>query len=478
MSDRAHTVFHVAKSGLCSHNLSFCVHKNDMVIVRNGTVWQQMVLFILKGDLHMKNIFVEGIQGSGKSTLVNHISKWYPGLHVCREGDYSPVELAWCAWMNGQEYEAILKKYDLIRDEIIKNTVREQENYIITYTRINTDIPGFYKDLENYEIYNGRKTLTELKEIISARFQNFSDTRYLFECSFFQNIIEDLILFHMLSDEEIMAFYGELFESVDKSKFMLLYLYADNPEENIKTIQKERCDDAGNEVWYQMMLEYMADSPYGREYGCSTFDDLIHHLKHRQRLELSIIKNVIGENAVILPAQKYDIKQLTSVIGFPDKISYNIRHMRGKETALLDDFLYEAIFIPEGATAPPKEIINKPELQVYVRDFGMQEDDICFVAEVDGNIVGAVWVRVMDDYGHVEDGVPSFAISLYKEYRGLGIGTAMMKRMLGELKSRGYKKASLAVQKANYAVKMYQNVGFKTVAENDEEYIMVCVLNS
>ena len=89
--------------------------------------------------------------------------------------------------------------------------------------------------------------------------------------------------------------------------------------------------------------------------------------------------------------------------------------------------------------APPREIINAPELQVYVQDFGAQKDDICFVAEVEGKIVGAVWVRIMDDYGHVEDGVPSFAISLYKEYRRHGIGTAMMKQMLTELKSRGVK---------------------------------------
>ena len=74
--------------------------------------------------------------------------------------------------------------------------------------------------------------------------------------------------------------------------------------------------------------------------------------------------------------------------------------------------------------------------QNYVQDFGKQEGDICFVAEVDKKIVGAVWVRNMDDYGHVEDGVPSFAISLYKEYRGLGIGTMLMKRMLEELKER------------------------------------------
>lgn len=111
-----------------------------------------------------------------------------------------------------------------------------------------------------------------------------------------------------------------------------------------------------------------------------------------------------------------------------------------------------------------------------MQDFGTQEGDICFVAEVEGNIVGAVWVRIMEDYGHVEDGVPSFAISLYKEYRGYGIGTIMMKQMLEELKERGFQKTSLAVQKVNYAVKMYKNVGFEIVDENEEEYIMVCVL--
>ena len=34
-------------------------------------------------------------------------------------------------------------------------------------------------------------------------------------------------------------------------------------------------------------------------------------------------------------------------------------------------------------------------------------------------------------------------------------------------------KVSLSVQKANYAVKMYQKAGFKIVSENNEEYIMV-----
>jgi len=65
---------------------------------------------------------------------------------------------------------------------------------------------------------------------------------------------------------------------------------------------------------------------------------------------------------------------------------------------------------------------------------------------------------------------------LYKEYRGQGIGTKLMLRMLEELKNAGYKKASLTVQKANYTVKMYKKVGFKIVGENTAEYIMVCDL--
>ena len=82
----------------------------------------------------------------------------------------------------------------------------------------------------------------------------------------------------------------------------------------------------------------------------------------------------------------------------------------------------------------------------------------------------------MDDYGHVDDYTPSFAISLYKEYRGRGIGSRLMEEMLKLLRSQGYERASLAVQKANYAVKIYEKLGFETVDENDEEYIMVCEL--
>src|SRR5690606_2902900 len=91
--------------------------------------------------------------------------------------------------------------------------------------------------------------------------------------------------------------------------------------------------------------------------------------------------------------------------------------------------------------------------RVYVKNFGKQKGDTCYVAEVDDKIVGAVWARIMNDYGHVDDETPSLAVSILKEYRNFGIGTKLMKRILSSLKEQGYKQTYLAVQKMNYAVR-------------------------
>ncbi|MEM1485224.1 GNAT family N-acetyltransferase [Oscillospiraceae bacterium PP1C4] len=145
---------------------------------------------------------------------------------------------------------------------------------------------------------------------------------------------------------------------------------------------------------------------------------------------------------------------------------------------LLSDFLYEAIFQKDINNLAPRTIMQEPSLWIYIDEFGTKKDDHCFVAELDGKIVGAVWVRCIKAFGHIDDAVPEFAISTYPQYRGKGIGTELMRKMLEYLKSKGYSQTSLAVQKDNYAVKMYQQVGFEISDENEQEYIMICRLNN
>ncbi len=160
---------------------------------------------------------------------------------------------------------------------------------------------------------------------------------------------------------------------------------------------------------------------------------------------------------------------------------FTIRTLTPAEYPILEDMLYEAIYQPDENNLIPRDVINIPEVRVYIENFGEQKDDYCLVGDMDGKIVGAVWVRILagdiKGYGNIDDKTPEFAISLFKEYRNKGIGTQLMQNMIEYLKSAGYAQTSLNVKKENYAVKMYCKMGFKIVCEDKEDYLMILKLS-
>ena len=159
---------------------------------------------------------------------------------------------------------------------------------------------------------------------------------------------------------------------------------------------------------------------------------------------------------------------------------YTIRALEQAEAHLLRDFAYEAVFQRDPDNPIGRDVLEEPEIRVFYEDFG-KADDMCFVAEMDGTLVGAVWTRILSGdvrgFGNMDPYTPEFAISVYKAYRSEEIGTALMRHMLDALRTRGYEKTSLAVQKDNYALYMYQKVGFSIIKETDEEYLMLCILD-
>lgn len=159
-----------------------------------------------------------------------------------------------------------------------------------------------------------------------------------------------------------------------------------------------------------------------------------------------------------------------------------IREIRKNEIEKLENMLYEAIYQTDELNPIPRSVLNIPEVNAYIKDFGELKHDYCLVADLNGKIIGAVWVRVISGavkgYGYIDDETPEFALSLFKEYRNKGIGTELMKRMIEYLREKGYKQTSLSVQKENYAVKLYKNLGFEIIAENDEDYLMLLKLKA
>lgn len=154
-----------------------------------------------------------------------------------------------------------------------------------------------------------------------------------------------------------------------------------------------------------------------------------------------------------------------------------IREIKSTEYPLLREFLYQAIYLPEGMTPPPRSVVDCPELWVYIENFGTRPGDCCLVTEEKGRVVGAVWSRIMDDYGHIDDATPSLAISLLPEYRGQGMGTELMRTLFSLLQNKGFAQVSLSVQTGNPAFRLYERLGFQIVAEKETEYLMVRTLS-
>lgn len=153
-----------------------------------------------------------------------------------------------------------------------------------------------------------------------------------------------------------------------------------------------------------------------------------------------------------------------------------IREIDKSEIKYLDKFLYEAIYIPEGQEKPDREIIKLPELSIYINNFG-KRDDICFVAELEGKLIGAIWTRIFTEtecgYGYVNSKTPELSMSVLKDYQQKGVGTKLLKIMIDKLIQCDYEQVSLSVDKLNYALRLYQKFGFVILNSEEKSVTMI-----
>ena len=204
-------------------------------------------------------------------------------------------------------------------------------------------------------------------------------------------------------------------------------------------------------------LDYVCPIEFGYVPDCGAICQMLEHAVKRTPQYMGKPGTAMVESALKL---NHYPKEKTLIVG--DRLYTDILcgYSAGVETALVltgeatkeeaekkaaeeaaDKYHYDGrmkitIFVPEGEEAPERSILERPELQVYISDFGRNEGDCAVLASADGKIIGAAWARIMDDYGHIDDETPSLAIAVYKNYRGKGIGKEMLSLLLSCLQER------------------------------------------
>jgi ribosomal protein S18 acetylase RimI-like enzyme len=155
---------------------------------------------------------------------------------------------------------------------------------------------------------------------------------------------------------------------------------------------------------------------------------------------------------------------------------YVIRPLTAADEPLLCQMLYFAVYVPEGQPLPEPDVVDRPEIARYVRDWG-QANDRGFVAlhTVGEQAIGAAWLRLLRGdkrgFGYVDDTTPELSVAVLPEYRGQGIGTRLLTWLL-QVAAEHQPAVSLSVAAENPALRLYRRLGFDVVGTSGTSLTM------
>ena len=142
-----------------------------------------------------------------------------------------------------------------------------------------------------------------------------------------------------------------------------------------------------------------------------------------------------------------------------------IRPLALTDEPFLWEMLYQALYVPKGQSALPREVIYRPELARYVQAWG-RKGDCGFLASdaVIDQPVGAVWVRLLVEenkgYGYVDDNTSELSIAVFPEYRGQGIGTQLLTHLFASVCEQSFISLSVSAKNTALTLPRPKAVGF------------------
>ncbi|MBO7748437.1 GNAT family N-acetyltransferase [Paenibacillus sp. MWE-103] len=147
------------------------------------------------------------------------------------------------------------------------------------------------------------------------------------------------------------------------------------------------------------------------------------------------------------------------------------------------EMLYESLHVPDGQEPFARAIVREPQLAKYVEGWGREGDAGFLAVGPDGQPMGSITARFYAEgnksYGYVGSDVPELGMALLPAHRGSGIGTALLARLVEELRGRSVKRVSLSVDPRNAAaMALYRRFGFGEVRKDGTSIVMVANLDA
>jgi GNAT superfamily N-acetyltransferase len=160
---------------------------------------------------------------------------------------------------------------------------------------------------------------------------------------------------------------------------------------------------------------------------------------------------------------------LAAVAGSP----WIIRQAAPDDGGFMADMLVAAVnWSPEWKKKSRSRVLSTPRTAHYIAGWP-HETDLGVIAEADGERIGATWLRFLPaadpGYGFVAPDVPELTIGVAAQWRGRGVGRALLRAIAEQARSAGIRRISLSVERKNLAQRLYLSEGYQVVDSTDAD---------
>lgn len=255
--------------------------------------------------------FVEGIFGAGKTTYAERLYNYY--IRRKREAEIfyehdvkNTIDFTRKALLTEKEFGIFVREckacfdnseiYDAYCNEIYFRTEQFLNFRLLSYAELPIPNMALYNllcKLQKREICNGLVPCEQYAYYIKRKWQQWEckvikSKEYIYEGALFQNILIDLLAFYNLNDEEVIAFYEDMFTILRKMEVEVIFIYVDNIEKNLLKINRER--KANEFTWLETLDHWMEQTSYRVEKEVSGIEKVVFFCEEIQRLSELLLK--------------------------------------------------------------------------------------------------------------------------------------------------------------------------------------------
>jgi len=255
-----------------------------------------------------KLILVEGIPGSGKSTIAKVIQRTLESQgvehHLFLEGHPDhPADYESTAYFSTGEFNKLLRHFPEHAHILNRQVERHDDACFVPFLRpyrageLSTNLLTVLVAHDVYEL----ESVAVLRRLITERWRRFAamaaagNATFIFECCFLQNPLVVLWGKHNRKEEALAQIFT-LADIVQPLDPFLIYLATGDVQNTLEEARKER-----PQKWVDRVSAYFSEQEWGQAEGVQGYEGIIRFHELRQPLDLEVI-SMMGMDALVLSA--------------------------------------------------------------------------------------------------------------------------------------------------------------------------------